>query len=120
MEQAYNFVEVFTWIPSSDTFEFRGLGTSYLMDSKIAVMRGLPENMVNKIYDELFQRAEILEYMILLDIVSYNEVLQNVVWIQRVGIELAYQRYRDMVVKKFGREIIREIKEKLGIEDAEE
>ncbi|MBD3207293.1 secretion system protein E [Candidatus Bathyarchaeota archaeon] len=120
MEQAYNFVEVFTWIPSNDSFEFRGLGTSYLMDSKIAVMRGLPENMVNKIYDELFQRAEILEYMILLDIVSYNEVVQNIVWIQRVGIELAYQRYHDMIVKKFGREIIREIKEKLGIEDAEE
>lgn len=120
LEQAYNFVEVFTWVPSDDAFEFRGLGTSYLMDSKIAVMRGLPENQINTIYDELFQRAEILEYMILLDIDSYNEVVQNTVWIQRVGVEVAYERYRDMVVKRHGRAILKEVKEKLGIEDAEE
>jgi len=70
-DQAYNFVEVFSFEPSTDEIVFRGLGTSFLLDQKIAVMKGYTGADVRKIYDELYMRAEILEYMVALDILEY-------------------------------------------------
>jgi len=112
-EGVYNFVEVFNWDPSDDHFEFRGLGTSYLLDSKVAVMRGYTGAQVTKIYDELYRRAEILEYMIALDILAYDEVVEHFRRIQRMDIEEAYKTYKRMAVRKLGRGIEREVKEKL-------
>lgn len=112
-EGVYNFVEVFNWDPSDDHFEFRGLGTSYLLDSKVAVMRGYTGAQVTKIYDELYMRTEILEYMIALDILAYDEVVEHFRRIQRMDIEEAYKTYKRMAVRELGRGIEREVKEKL-------
>ena len=117
LEQAYNFVEAFTWIPETDQFTFTGKGTSYLLDSKIAVVRGFSEDEAHLIYDELNKRAEILEYMVLLDIISYEEVVTNIVWTQKVGVDIAYERYQNDCIKKHGRNIVVKIQEKLGIND---
>jgi len=113
-EQQFNFVEVFSYNPALDNFEFRGLGTSYLLDSKIAVMRGLAAHEIGKIYDEMYMRSEILEYMLSLGITEYWDVWENLVWINRVGIEKAYHKYKRMSLMKFGSKIEEMVKARVG------
>jgi len=113
-DQAYNFVEVFSFEPSTDEIVFRGLGTSFLLDQKIAVMKGYTGADVRKIYDELYMRAEILEYMIALDILEYDEVLENLLWVQGVGFEQAHKKFKNDAMMKLGFEIEKEIAVKLG------
>jgi len=114
-DQAYNFVEVFSFEPSTDEIIFRGLGTSYLLDQKIAVMKGYTGMDVRKIYDELYMRAEILEYMISLGILEYDEVLETLLWVQGAGIEKAHKKLKNDAMMKLGFEIEKEIALKLGL-----
>ncbi len=113
-DQAYNFVEVFSFEPSTDEIVFRGLGTSFLLDQKIAVMKGYTGADVRKIYDELYMRAEILEYMIALDILEYDDVLENLLWVQGAGFEQAHKKFKNDAMMKLGFEIEKEIAIKLG------
>jgi len=113
-DQAYNFVEVFSFDPPTDEVVFRGLGTSYLLDNKIAVMKGYTGTEVRKIYDDLYMRAEILEYMIASDILEYDEVLDGLLWTQGVGIEKAHAHFKKEAMLKKGLEIEKEIAVKLG------
>jgi flagellar protein FlaI len=112
-EEVYNFVEVFSFDPSKDKFDFRGQGTSYLLDSKIAVMRGFDAANTPKIYEEMYKRAEILEYLIVLNILSYQEVLENILAIGRMGIEKAYVFYQKKAVEKAGLKIVEEVRKKV-------
>ncbi len=57
----FSFVEVFTWDPVTDTHEFTGKGSSFLLESKIATMLGIPEHKKAQIYMEVEKRAKILE-----------------------------------------------------------
>jgi archaeal flagellar protein FlaI len=113
-EQAYNFVEVFSFDPPTDEIVFRGLGTSFLLDNKIAVMKGYTGNEVRKIYDDLYMRAEILEYMIAAEILEYDEVLEALLWTQGQGIEPAHAHFKREAMMKKGLEIETEIAIKLG------
>lgn len=72
------------------------------MDNKIAVMKGYTSTEIRKIYDELFMRAEILEYMIALGKLEYDEVLDYILYIQGVGIEKAHARLRRQALMKLG------------------
>ena len=112
-EEVYNFVEVFSFDPSTDKFDFRGQGTSYLLDSKVAVMRGFDANNTKKIYEEMYQRAEILEFMILLNIISYQDVLENILSINRMGIEKAHNYYRRKAVEKLGSKVEEDVRKKV-------
>ena len=84
------------------------------MDQKIAVMKGYTGMDVRKIYDELYMRAEILEYMISLGILEYDEVLEILLWVQGVGIEKAHNKLKNDAMMKLGFEIEKEIAIKLG------
>ena len=44
-----------------DTHEFTGKGSSFLLESKIATMLGIPEHKKAQIYMEVEKRAKILE-----------------------------------------------------------
>ncbi len=57
----FSFVQVFTWDPVTDTFEFTGKGASHMLESKIATMLGIPEHKKANIYMEVEKRAKILE-----------------------------------------------------------
>jgi archaeal flagellar protein FlaI len=57
----FSFVEVFSWDPVTDTHEFTGRGSSFLLESKIATMLGIPEHKKAQIYMEVDKRAKILE-----------------------------------------------------------
>jgi flagellar protein FlaI len=59
--RSFSFVEVFRWDPIQDRFLFPGEMNSYLLERKIAVMRGIPPNQMKTIYADLKRRARILE-----------------------------------------------------------
>ncbi|TFH37237.1 MAG: secretion system protein E [Dehalococcoidia bacterium] len=59
--QSFSFVEVFRWDPSRDEFDFTGNLSSYLLEDKIAIRRGIPTHQRKKIYTEVERRAKILE-----------------------------------------------------------
>jgi len=57
----FSYVEVFRLDPVSDVFEFVGKRNSYLLEEKIAMIRGIPANEKWRIYDVVERRARILE-----------------------------------------------------------
>jgi len=59
-----NYIPIFTWDPITDRFTFRGRGSSYLLEEKIGVIRGLSRRNMNLIYDELQLRAAILKELV--------------------------------------------------------
>jgi flagellar protein FlaI len=59
--QSFSFVEVFRWDPARDVFEFTGNLSSFLLEDKIAMRRGIPTHQRKKIYAEVERRAKILE-----------------------------------------------------------
>lgn len=113
VEGIFNFVEVFSFNASTDKHEFRGLGTSYILDSKIAVMRGLDAQNTRLIYEEMFQRAEILEYLIVLGKLSYDEVLENILMVNRMGVKEAHALLRGKAIQKAGAKIEDDIRKKV-------
>ncbi|MCX6653939.1 MAG: type II/IV secretion system ATPase subunit [Candidatus Bathyarchaeota archaeon] len=113
VEGIFNFVEVFSFDASKDKHEFRGLGTSYLLDSKIAVMRGFDSQNTKLLYEEMFQRAEILEYLIVLGILSYKDVLDNILMVKRMGVKEAHAFLRGKAIQKMGAKIEDDIRKKV-------
>jgi flagellar protein FlaI len=113
VEGIFNFVEVFSFDASKDKHEFRGLGTSYILDSKIAVMRGLDSQNTKLLYEEMFQRAEILEYLIVLGILSYKDVLDNILMVKRMGVKEAHAFLSGKAIQKMGAKIEEDIRKKV-------
>lgn len=68
--------QVFQWDPSTDTHIFRGMNNSYILEKRIAETAGLPDTKM--IYDELFKRARIINYMIDHGVNSYYDVFSLV------------------------------------------
>ena len=58
---AFGFIEVFRWEPSTDTFEFPGYMNTYLLENVVAVKRGLAPNDARSIYKDIERRAKILK-----------------------------------------------------------
>ena len=58
---SFSFIEVFSWDPVTDTFDFRGYQNSYLLEEKIAARRGIPYNQRRQIYSQIKQRTEVLK-----------------------------------------------------------
>ena len=58
---AFGFIEVFRWEPSTDTFEFPGYMNTYLLENVVAVKRGLAPNESRSIYKDIERRAKILK-----------------------------------------------------------
>jgi archaeal flagellar protein FlaI len=58
--QTFNIVDAFRWDEATDTFDFTGFMTSYILESKIAPRLGISGNNKQKVYDELQKRANIL------------------------------------------------------------
>ncbi len=80
---------VFTWDPVEDKFIFSGRGASYLLEEKIAKMRGLPRSRISEIYDELEMRRRYLELLVEKKVFDYDKVFKAVIYAEQVGIENA-------------------------------
>ncbi len=87
VEQSFNYVDLFKWNPTTDVHEFAGIGTSYLLEERFAMMRGISRRDVRKIYDELESRAEILRILAKREIFDYYEVWSYIKQISGLGIE---------------------------------
>lgn len=84
-----NYVEVFTWNPVDDSFEFRGEGTSYLLEEKIAKMRGVPRHRLREVYEELRRRAGFLQRLADAGVLDYRQVYKAVAAAYNLGLEEA-------------------------------
>ncbi len=82
-------VPSFTWDPVSDKFQFSGRGASYLLEEKIATLKGIPRNRLNEIYEELELRRMYLQMLADKNIVNYFDVYKAVVRAYSLGIERA-------------------------------
>jgi flagellar protein FlaI len=71
---SFSFVEVFRWDPVTDKFHFLGMNNSYLMEQKIAMMRGYPPSRRRQIYNLIKRRARILEKLADSGLSDYYEV----------------------------------------------
>ena len=88
------FIPVFIWDPVKDVFVFRGRGASYLLEEKIATMRGLSRLEMRKIYEELEMRAEYLRELVRRKIFNYYDVWKAIVKTHELGLEEAFKRLR--------------------------
>lgn len=71
---AFSYIEVFTWDPITDKFEFKGFMNSYLLEYKIAPRRGIPYQKRREIYNQIKQRAEILKRLDQQKITNFYEL----------------------------------------------
>ncbi len=86
-----NYVEVFSWNPVTDIHEFRGEGTSYLLEEKVARMRGIPRREIRRIYAELRQRAEFIRKLTGIGVYEYRDVFRAISHAYSVGVERALE-----------------------------
>jgi len=86
------YVPVFVWDPIKDVFTFRGRGASYLLENKIAAMRGISRTEMRKIYDEIDMRAYFLDLLIKKKIFNYYDVWNAIVKTYEIGLETAVKR----------------------------
>ena len=89
------YIPVFTWNPSNDTFMFRGRGASYLLEEKIATMRGIPRRDIRLIYDELELRAQILRELVIQNVTDYFKVFKTFAKIYMILDEMLKGRSKE-------------------------
>ncbi len=82
----FSFVTIFQWDPITDTFEFVGKGSSFLLESKIATMLGIPEHKKAMIYQEVEKRARILERLHKAGYTDFYELFLMMTKIKRQGL----------------------------------
>ncbi|MBU4139817.1 MAG: type II/IV secretion system ATPase subunit, partial [Euryarchaeota archaeon] len=76
---------VFQWDPLNDTYSFRGLNNSYILENLIAHKLGYADK--KKIYVELELRAKVLRKMVELNITDYYKA-KDIIWsFERGGVE---------------------------------
>ncbi|MBI2184613.1 MAG: type II/IV secretion system ATPase subunit [Thaumarchaeota archaeon] len=86
-ENRFDFVEMFSWDPSSDTFTYRGAGSSFLMEEKIGPMRGVDSRDMSKLYDEMKSRAEILERLAKMGVTNYWDLWRSIKTVSKLGVD---------------------------------
>ncbi|HEY3274356.1 MAG TPA: type II/IV secretion system ATPase subunit [Methanocella sp.] len=84
--KGFSYVEAFSWDPVTDTFEFKGNGSSFLLEQKIARKLGIPSHKTKIIYDELEKRAKILKKIRESKMIDYYDFYGMVVKIEKRGL----------------------------------
>jgi len=90
-EQRFSYTELFSWQPAEDLHEFRGEGSSYLLENKIAVMKGYSRTELKKIYRELDLRTAFLSKLVELKVYDYFDVWRAITQVHSLGLENAYE-----------------------------
>jgi flagellar protein FlaI len=86
VSNSVSYIQVFRWNPEDDSFSFTGNLNSYLLENKIAVNRGIPENKRRKIYKELEKRAGILEKIHKSGATNFYELFSVLSTIEKEGV----------------------------------
>jgi flagellar protein FlaI len=84
--QGFSFVEMFHWDPVTDTFDFTGRGSSYLLESKIATMLGIPDHKKAQIYLEIEKRARILERLHKAGYTGFYDLFHMITKVKKQGL----------------------------------
>ena len=95
IEERFSYIELFSWQPAEDVHEFRGEGSSHLLENKIAVMRGLTRSEIRRIYRELELRARFLQALVDRRVFDYDQVWRAVRWACNLGIEQALKQVEE-------------------------
>ena len=82
----FSFVEVFRWNQVTDEFEFPGDKNSYLLEERIAAMKGFPATKRQGIYAVLEKRAKVLRKLQEKGVSGYYELLRVLSRAQQEGI----------------------------------
>jgi flagellar protein FlaI len=72
------YIPVFTWDPNEDRHIYSGRGSSYILEHKMLLRRGLPRTQISRIYDELYLRARYLALLDRNNITSYIDVWEAI------------------------------------------
>jgi flagellar protein FlaI len=81
-----SFIEAFSWDPVTDSFAFSAMGSSYLLEQKIATRLGIPGKKKKVIYEEIEKRAKILERLSDEGVVEYYDVFNTLAKITKHGM----------------------------------
>jgi len=81
-----SFIEAFSWDPVTDTHIFSAMGSSYILENKIATRLGIPGKKKKVIYDEIEKRAKILERLESEGITNYYEFFNTIARITKSGM----------------------------------
>ena len=81
----FSFIEVFRWDAAKDIFEFIGNRNSYLLETRLAPIRGYPENERRKIYDDLEKRVRVLRMLHEQGITNFHDLYRTLAKLQRDG-----------------------------------
>lgn len=84
--QGFTFVQMFGWDPTTDTFNFTGKGSSYLLENKIATMLGIPEHKRSEIYLEVEKRARMLERLHKAGYTGFWDLFHMITKIKKQGL----------------------------------
>lgn len=88
------FIPVFYWDPVKDIFIFKGRGSSFLLEEKIAVMKGISKLEMRKIYEELDMRAEFLRELTRRKVYNYYDVWKAIIKKHELGLEEALSKLK--------------------------
>ncbi len=91
-DNRFDYIELFSWQPALDTHEFRGEGSSHLLENKIAVMKGIGRRELKKIYADLEMRAELLSTLTRLNITDYLHVWRVIKYTYNTSVEEALRQ----------------------------
>jgi flagellar protein FlaI len=83
------YVPAFTYDPVQDRILFAGPGSSYLIENKIAVRKGLDKRSVGVLYKELEQRANFLKILTERKVFNYFDVWRAILKARVLGVEEA-------------------------------
>ncbi|MEM0321226.1 MAG: type II/IV secretion system ATPase subunit [Thermoprotei archaeon] len=81
------YVPAFTYDPLEDKQVFAGRGSSYLIENKVAVRRGLDRKNIVKLYEELEARAKLLSTLTQNKVFNYFDVWLQILRARQVGLE---------------------------------
>jgi flagellar protein FlaI len=82
----YSFITAFRWRVGDDTFEFPGEMNSYLLEQKVALKRGLPDNKRRLIYSELRKRATILKKLHKRGVTNFDKLFEVLAEAKKQGL----------------------------------
>ncbi|MEM4537112.1 MAG: type II/IV secretion system ATPase subunit, partial [Nitrososphaerota archaeon] len=91
-DNRFDYIELFSWQPSTDLHEFRGEGSSHLLENKIAVMKGIGRRDLKKIYVDLEMRAELLSTLARLNILDYFHIWRVIKYTYNRSVEETLER----------------------------
>jgi len=91
-DNRFDYIELFSWQPNLDSHEFRGEGSSHLLENRIAVVKGISRRDLRKIYVDLEMRAELLSTLARLNVTDYFHVWRVIKYTYNTSVEEALKQ----------------------------